>query len=133
VNGRLGTHAECKECLKQKERKNRIANPEKKSIRDFIYREKLKYKYSDLKIPHHHVRMNERSIVGFEKYAEKKMQHLASNLLNYALRINIILKPDKCSMCNKKGVIEGHHNDYSKPLQVAWVCKNCHTKFHEKK
>jgi len=130
--GRFGYHSECKECLKSKEHLHRLRYPELKKIRDQIYQEKLKEKFSGLNLPHHHVRISERSIMGFERYAEKKMQSLAGNLLNYAIRIKLISRPDKCSMCNLEAKIEGHHNDYSKPLQVAWVCQDCHIKFHSK-
>ena len=131
-NGRLGYHSACKECLKIKERAYREKYPELKRIQDQIYHEKLRAKFSGLDLPYHHVRMSERSLMGFDRYAEKKMQCLAANLLNYALRINIIQKPDKCSMCGKKDNIQAHHNDYSKPLQVAWVCVKCHAKFHSR-
>lgn len=131
--GKFGCHAECKECLINREKKYRNENPEKKAIRDMIYAEKLKTKFSDVKFPHNHIRLPERSMMGFERYAEKKMQNLAGNLLNYALRIKLIKKPESCTVCFKKDTLEGHHIDYSKPLEVAWVCKECHKKFHKKK
>ena len=42
-------------------------------------------------------------------------------------------KPGKCSKCGKKDIsknIHGHHKDYSKPLGVVWVCRQCHEKIH---
>lgn len=37
-----------------------------------------------------------------------------------------IIRPEMCSVCKQKGKIEGHHEDYSKPLEVIWLCRTCH-------
>lgn len=35
--------------------------------------------------------------------------------------------PDKkCPICNKRKVQDRHHEDYSKPLEIIFVCKKCH-------
>ena len=39
-----------------------------------------------------------------------------------------MVKPDKCSLCGKKTRLEAHHSDYSKPLDVQWLCHGCHRK-----
>ena len=40
-------------------------------------------------------------------------------------------KPVICSLCGKRKVIFAHHNDYSKPLEVMWVCRECHNIIHK--
>lgn len=131
-NGLHGRHAECKTCLKFKNKIYRKENPEKIRIKEKLYIEKLRSTYP-LNFAHHHILMHERSIIGFNRYANKKMQNLACNLLNYAIRIKLINKPDRCSICKKETLIQGHHPDYSKPLEVVWTCIECHAKFHTTK
>ena len=41
-----------------------------------------------------------------------------------------IIKKDSCEWCGSNQEIQCHHSDYSKPLEVLWVCKNCHIRHH---
>ena len=50
--------------------------------------------------------------------------------LTNALRSGKLVKADACSKCGKDGLIDGHHPDYSKPLEVLWLCRRCHTDEH---
>jgi len=39
--------------------------------------------------------------------------------------------PGICSLCSSTKFIQGHHMDYSKPLEVIWCCSACHHKFRK--
>lgn len=41
------------------------------------------------------------------------------------------LVPMPCEMCNEKKV-EMHHPDYSRPLDIVWLCASCHRHIHKK-
>lgn len=45
----------------------------------------------------------------------------------YLRRGKIVRQP--CEVC---GLLNSqmHHDDYSKPLEVRWFCRECHLKFH---
>lgn len=41
-------------------------------------------------------------------------------------------QPEACELCAiVMEVLEGHHEDYSKPLDVVYLCNACHNLVHE--
>jgi hypothetical protein len=51
-----------------------------------------------------------------------------------ALANGTLVKPEKCPSCKlkvKPSELQGHHHDYDKPLDVEWVCRQCHIKQHK--
>ena len=55
----------------------------------------------------------------------------AKSIFGYAMKSSKILRPNKCSECPSTTRIEGHHDDYDKPLEVRWLCCKCHHKWHK--
>jgi hypothetical protein len=47
-----------------------------------------------------------------------------------ALKRGEVMRPENCSHCGKADRIEGHHDDYSRPLDVMWLCVMCHRERH---
>ncbi len=63
-----------------------------------------------------------------KKFPEKRK---AGIKLYNAMVAGKIIRPSRCSVCDKQCVPEGHHFDYSKPLEVVWACKKCHSAYHQ--
>lgn len=59
--------------------------------------------------------------------ADKKAAHDA---VNNAVRDGRMIRPLICEDCNQPGRIEGHHDNYLKPLAVRWLCITCHKAAH---
>ncbi len=60
---------------------------------------------------------------------------MAHNGLKRALREGSIAKPSTCERCDRDlsddlARLQGHHADYSKPLDVEWLCASCHAQHH---
>lgn len=47
-----------------------------------------------------------------------------------AISLGRITRPNNCSVCGKQCKPHGHHDDYSKPYDVLWVCTKCHGDIH---
>lgn len=58
---------------------------------------------------------------------------VARRYVRTAITQGILVRPDKCSGCLKECKAEAHHEDYTKPLEVIWLCRSCHGKVHRKR
>lgn len=55
----------------------------------------------------------------------------ARNAVSNALRDGRLKKPPECEICAiTDDHLHGHHEDYSKALEVIWVCAACHALIH---
>jgi hypothetical protein len=66
-----------------------------------------------------------------EYQAKNPLKKRAQNIINRAIRDGKLTKPTTCSECNATGTIQGHHCDYTKPLEVMWLCQTCHIAWHK--
>lgn len=68
-----------------------------------------------------------------KKYREANPQKIkAHGLLRSATKAGRVKRPSICSKCGQTGKINGHHEDYSKPLDVIWLYQICHSHLHLK-
>ena len=63
-----------------------------------------------------------------QRNAAKRATHI---VLRGAVRDGQITRPETCEVCSKRARIVGHHDDYSKPLAVRWLCEKCHKNWHK--
>ena len=68
---------------------------------------------------------------GGRKWKILSQQRVARSALGWAVRCGRIEKPSRCQFCGCKYLLVGHHKDYSKPLNVLWLCRRCHARIHD--
>lgn len=109
-DGHLG---KCKNCQKENSTMNRNRNIESRR----------EYDRMRSKLPH---RKAQNVRVSSNWRAAHPQRYKAHSVLNNAKRAGKILQPNRCQKCNKSKRLEAHHEDYSQPLSVEWLCKPCH-------
>lgn len=40
------------------------------------------------------------------------------------------LVPEPCEQCGETEKTEAHHPDYTRPLDIVWLCRTCHRQLH---
>jgi hypothetical protein len=66
------------------------------------------------------------------RYPQKEA---ARKMVTFAIKGGYLIKPEECEDCGSPTPsldLHGHHEDYSKPLDVEWLCRGCHGKRHRK-
>jgi len=62
-----------------------------------------------------------------KRYPEKVIARAA---VRTALQFNKLIRPEKCTRCGIRTIPHAHHEDYSKKLEVMWLCRACHALRH---
>ena len=61
----------------------------------------------------------------------ENLKHRAHRLVAEAMLSGKLQKPAHCERCpGRTRFLNAHHEDYSKPLQVVWLCRSCHALAH---
>jgi len=58
-------------------------------------------------------------------------RRLAHSLVQYELAAGRMVR-QPCEVCGATELIDAHHDDYNRPLDVRWLCKKHHRQHHEK-
>lgn len=124
----------CKSCIKKAARENykeKSQDPEwmaneraraREKIKRLNYAKKYKAKTNEQK---------KRLQKYKDEYAKRNPQKRKAHfIVSNAIRDKKLFK-QPCAVCGKKEV-EAHHNDYSNPLDVIWLCQKHHKQVHWK-
>ena len=122
-----GLRSQCKSCFdqhvnaylaalpaevrKQRKEASRRRNPESAKSRNRMYRQR------------HPDKME-----AWRKFyrASSRDKVLAHYAVARALRSGRLVRPDTCEICGRLGQVEAHHPDYTRHLDVEWLCRICH-------
>lgn len=112
-----GLKGQCKKCHSKGSIKTRNKISSRKTNREYMRRVR---KTKPEKIRKRELDSSKKRIPTIKTSARQK--------LNYAVKVGKIIKPERCEECNKTHRITAHHQDYANPLDVEWLCYECHGK-----
>ncbi len=126
ADGHLG---KCKECCKRDARTNRQKNLEyyrayDRSRADNLERVIARAMYAQSNRAKIKIARSGKQWRKLHRYAQQ-----AHNAVARAVRSGK-LKAQPCELC-RAGKTHAHHDDYSKPLAVRWLCPECHAAVHK--
>jgi hypothetical protein len=78
------------------------------------------------------VRQSERGARDAAVFERDRLKARARSAVTYAIKMGRLVRPCMCSRCGGDDRIQAHHPDYSKPLDVEWLCLACHRTLHSR-
>ena len=111
-----GHFGKCKACTRQTVQNNRQKNIECVRLYEVVRNQESE----------RHKKMLARIRRWRKKYPERRQAHTT---VSNAIRDGR-LKRKLCEKCGR-GPTQAHHDDYSKPLNVRWLCLPCHASHHQ--
>lgn len=113
-----GIHHRCKDCSRIEYRARRVRNADGYKKKDARYYQNNKEKIKSAR----------------REYAKENYhKNLAREKVRRAVYSGKLTRPSNCSECGKDCMPDAHHEDYSKPLEVIWLCRECHMRLHHGK
>jgi transposase-like protein len=120
----------CIDCVKQRISKHRLLNIDR--IKE--------YDKKRAKLPHRIASQKEYQKTEKGRIAKQKamkaykqrfpLKKAAHIITSNHIRDGKLFPASACSVCGSTSNIEGHHDDYTKPLDIRWLCISCHKKWH---
>lgn len=120
----------CKTCFGAQVKARREANPDQKKAVDRAWKDQHPEQVRAYRRGWVLRHRNEKAEQNKKYRGQNPEKDAAHQSLNYAVRTGRLIKPKACERCGENERIQGHHEDYSQPLQVIWLCRPCHAKRH---
>lgn len=105
----------CKDCHKARMKVRRLTNPRVQEYDQLRYQNPERREFGRLSAKRWR--------------AAHPDAYRAQTAVNNALRDGR-LKKSPCAICGTQKNVQGHHKDYSRPLDVVWLCAQCHHRVH---
>lgn len=104
------------------------AHPEKKLARSRRYDAMHRDEHRAYSLAHY-AENRDRHLLWARVHRDPESQEYKAHMqFSYRRRVGLLV-PQPCEVCGET-VVDGHHDDYEKPLEVRWLCRSHHKLHH---
>ena len=151
--GKFGLNQKCKLCCRERYKKTNRSKESIEKIEKYkaawqrskrvVLNARLRIRYSEnIEKSRDEARKRAVKCRKSDKYKEEKNEYdrlyrkkfpeksRARDKIKHAVYSGKLIRSTKCELCKNDGPTHGHHQDYSKPLEVIWLCPTCHISGH---
>lgn len=146
---RLGTQSACRTCMSELEKLRRanMTPEQRKKRRGYAKSDYQKHRVQRLEWHHKYREESRAAVIASGKRSKSRragairaariesqllepQKHRAQDISKRAIRDGFLV-PGKCEINVRcLGAIQGHHDDYLKPMSVRWMCRRHHQQWH---
>ena len=109
------------------------ASPEAKRMHNRAYkaahRERLNAREAERRRVRYATDAEYREKVKAKSLARPAIVSRANRRVFVAIQRGELVRPNVCEECGTGAFTEAAHSDYSKPLEVRWLCRSCHRRW----
>lgn len=125
--------SQCKECTSEWAKQHRSKNIDEYIKRDRDFRAKNPERVNREAAARYRKNRDKILAKNKKRLEDNPIEHTARMRFAARVRGGYIIPPLKCEGCGDERSLHGHHDDYSKPLEVRWLCVPCHMRHHRAK
>jgi len=133
----------CSECAEKQRKEYRTKYNKSEEGKKVYQKAQRKWRKENIALVREITRKSQAKYRKTEKGLKYKAYHRALYRKRYPLKYNIpylvhmavkkgIITKDPCKVCKTTKDVQAHHYDYSKPLDVIWLCRKHHNELHLK-
>lgn len=119
----------CRVCLAKREKRRKPRPPEQIAR----YNENARLKRIDLNgsrvVMQDDLNVKRRAKYNHPNNLAVKFKHQVRALTRSYIKMGILVK-GACEVCLTKENVEAHHDDYTKPMEIRWLCRRHHREHH---
>jgi ribosomal protein S27AE len=120
----------CRECFNTWQRHSARKNRDKERIRQAAWRDANPEKPREITRRYRQLHPDRVAMRSPHERSVHPERVKARKALYYAVKVGTVIRSATCQQCNSSASTQGHHTDYSRPLDVRWLCPRCHKRIH---